>query len=520
MATQAAVIAIGTAVAAEFGLLMAATPAQVHVGRAKVIVQDVQGKIGEQPPAAISVNQPLFFKQRVLTTGASRGVVEFRDGSILQVGPNAIVTLDRFVFNPFESKSEKVITAVSGAFRYISGMKTKTSSLEIRTASATIGIRGSLADFLVHPSIPTFVSMGDGVATVRNDSDTREVQAGQSIAVQSRTESFAPAEQIPPAVAVEALQHIQNQVGTAPAPDSLPPLTQAEAQADAAANELPADQQASGQATPPDAVPVQAVATAGPPPPVGLLVQAGQVGLLQARGNAPLTPAQQTFVNSANAAIPDAAQQLQSSATAAKAETRSNGNRSIQTIVKAAAQFTQGAGKVALMVSASAQADTAGAVLIASAALEGAPTQGVEIAAAAANGAPGEAAAIAGGMAKSRPDLAAAISVVIVNANKGAASAVVAAVAQNVPAAQAAEALSAVSSVVPEQATDLIASVASVSPEAATQALSDISTAAGNSGDTNSGSNNSDGGGSNDQSDDGGGGTSESQVIGQSGTTS
>ncbi len=104
------------------GPLQAFGAKAIHVGRAKVVVQNVRAQFGDQAPKQISAGRSASTSnERVLATGDSRSVVEFRDGSVLQVGPNAIVILDRFVFNPFESKSEKVITAVSGAFRYISG---------------------------------------------------------------------------------------------------------------------------------------------------------------------------------------------------------------------------------------------------------------------------------------------------------------------------------------------------------------------------------------------------------------
>ncbi len=155
------VIAPATALAAVAALALsdlspafAQTFGLVHIGRATVEVRDVKGQIGAETAKRISVDQRLFFDQCVITTQNSRSVVEFRDGSLLQVGPDAVLVLNKLVFNPFDSKSEKVITAVKGSFRFVSGIKTKTSGIEIRTPNATIGIRVSQGDFLVHPSAP------------------------------------------------------------------------------------------------------------------------------------------------------------------------------------------------------------------------------------------------------------------------------------------------------------------------------------------------------------------------------
>ena len=178
----------------------AQTSGLVHVGRAKVVVRDVKGQIGAETAKRISVDQRLFYDQRVITTENSRSVVEFRDGSLLQVGPDAVLVLNKLVFNPFESKSEKVITAVKGSFRFISGIKTKTSGIEIRTPNATIGIRGSQGDFLVHPSAPLFFALGDGIATVRNGANSVNLRPGQAVAVKSPDATIPPPRQIPPAV--------------------------------------------------------------------------------------------------------------------------------------------------------------------------------------------------------------------------------------------------------------------------------------------------------------------------------
>lgn len=478
--------ALVTAIFTVSGPLQAAAPEMIHVGRAKVVVQNVRAQFGDQAPKQISVDERLHFNERVLTTGDSRSVVEFRDGSVLQVGPNAIVILDRFVFNPFESKSEKVITAVSGAFRYISGMKTKSSSLEIRTASATIGIRGSLSDFMVYPGLPTFVAMRHGFATVRNDRGAVQVRPGQAMAVQSRNIPMPTPDRIPAAVAVQALQHINNQVGAVPPSSVLSPVARGEAQVDAAVNALPAAQQIALQGGAPGALPAVGgplppanLPAGGPPAGVNLLSQAAQVGLLDGGGPPLLTPAQQAFVARANTVIPNAAQQMQSAVGTAEQQTRSNGSRSAEVIVKAAAEFAPAPDTVAQLLNVSAQADGDAAVVIAQAALAGAPGLAVQIAGAAAAGAPDVAALIAGGIARARPDLAAAISVVVSNANSAAAGAILTAIAQNVPAAQAAEALAAVSAVLPGVSSTLVAAVATVSPEAAALALSQISTAAG-----------------------------------------
>lgn len=473
---------VGCAIAgnADRALAAGATPEPVHVGRAKIVVRDVRSQTKTAAARMIAVNETLSFEERIITTADSNSVVEFRDGSLLQVGPNSVIVLDRFVFNPFESKSEKVITAVSGAFRYISGMKTKTSSLQIRAGSATIGIRGSEAVFMVHPSMPTFFSLGDGVATVNNGRNSVSLQPGQSIAYRGNDRPLPQPQQIPPPVAAQVLQHISALVGPPPAPGALPALTPAEARADAAANAVPAAAQAGQQ---------QAVLPGGPGPAsppglpaptgVGLLIQAAQVGLLDNAPGAALTPAQTSFVARANAAVPNAAAIVQASRVSAGQQTGSNGDRSTRVIVTDAAKFSADSAAVEKIVEAAAGADADRAVLVTQSALAGAPGNALLIAAAGTRGAPGAAAGIAGSLARAQPQLAAAIAVVVTNINKGAASDIAVAVVSAVPPDQAAGVVTAVANVVPDQSANLVASVVAAVPTAADQVLAGVATAAG-----------------------------------------
>jgi hypothetical protein len=116
----------------------------MRVGVAAAVKENVTAITGEEAPRLLYIGEDVIFNERVITTKTSSAVVQFRDRSTLEIGPNATVIINRSVYNPVESVSEKTITVVAGAFRYVSGVAAKTSQTDIRTPVGTLGIRGSV----------------------------------------------------------------------------------------------------------------------------------------------------------------------------------------------------------------------------------------------------------------------------------------------------------------------------------------------------------------------------------------
>ena len=71
------------------------------------------------------------------------------DGTSVTVGPNALLTLDKFVYDPDTKKGELALTATKGVFRIVGGKISKTNAITATTPSSTIGIRGGIAIFNV-----------------------------------------------------------------------------------------------------------------------------------------------------------------------------------------------------------------------------------------------------------------------------------------------------------------------------------------------------------------------------------
>ncbi len=81
-----------------------------------------------------------------LRTGpnGSMGVV-FRDDTLLSLGPESTLVIDKFVFAPKEGKFSIVLRMIRGTAAYLSGLISKLApdSAHFETPTASIGIRGT-----------------------------------------------------------------------------------------------------------------------------------------------------------------------------------------------------------------------------------------------------------------------------------------------------------------------------------------------------------------------------------------
>lgn len=291
--------------AVSFVSLGQAQTGPVLVGRAALVESQVSARLAAAEPRVVAIDTTLFFSEVIETGANARTILQFRDGSTLELGPQSSITIDRFVFNPAESTSEKALTVSRGVFRYTSAFVARSNDTQIRTPTATMGIRGSTVSGFYFPGLPLFVQVPNGTMTLTaaNGASTT-VTSGGSVAFAPGTS--APVSNLPPAVVAQALQQVSNVLGVA-VPSLPPPPPQVGAQL-AAANLIPTGAQRSGQlALPPPAIVQQSTV----PVNVPLLVQAQANGLLAA-GGSPRNAEQANFVNQANAGNPNAAAQIAS----------------------------------------------------------------------------------------------------------------------------------------------------------------------------------------------------------------
>jgi len=106
-----------------------------------------------QPPAeaerVLRVGIDVQANERVTTKADDRAHVVFLDGTALTIGPNSVLVIDRYVYDPDRKTGDIALSTTRGAFRFVGGAISKNSEVTVTTPAATIGIRGGIAQFTV-----------------------------------------------------------------------------------------------------------------------------------------------------------------------------------------------------------------------------------------------------------------------------------------------------------------------------------------------------------------------------------
>ena len=98
----------------------------------------------------IKIKGPIYMGDVITTDRRGQVQIIFVDDTKFVVGANSKVTIDAFVFNANKTAQDVSISAVKGAFRFITGKSPK-DNYSIRTPTMTIGVRGTAFDLAVRP---------------------------------------------------------------------------------------------------------------------------------------------------------------------------------------------------------------------------------------------------------------------------------------------------------------------------------------------------------------------------------
>jgi hypothetical protein len=125
-------------------VLSIGSPAWARVGVTSGADGDPLGKPPNENERILRIGIDVQANELITTAANDRAHLVFIDGSSLTVGPNARLTIDRFVFDPSTQKGELAINASKGVLRLVGGKISKTNAITITTPSSTIGIRGGI----------------------------------------------------------------------------------------------------------------------------------------------------------------------------------------------------------------------------------------------------------------------------------------------------------------------------------------------------------------------------------------
>lgn len=114
------------------------------------------------------IRQKVQMRNVVTTGSASKLQITLLDRSSLTVGPNARLTVNRFVYDP-KTKSSSVGTAVAkGTLRFLSGKAARGGRNSINTPAASIGIRGTMVELAVGEDAIALGKLQPGLAMGSN----------------------------------------------------------------------------------------------------------------------------------------------------------------------------------------------------------------------------------------------------------------------------------------------------------------------------------------------------------------
>ena len=130
------------------------TFAQTDIGAAVRVENRVEGQLGDDKVTK-TVQSRIFQNETLRTYPDSAATFELADGTKMSLGSGSEIVLDRFVYDPDTSSGDIVLSAVKGAFRFVSG-SAKDNSYRFLTSVAAVGIRGTDFD-LYSTSLITLV---------------------------------------------------------------------------------------------------------------------------------------------------------------------------------------------------------------------------------------------------------------------------------------------------------------------------------------------------------------------------
>lgn len=151
--------------------------AQTPVGVNALVENSVQTRsVGESDWRPSVVDGTVRQADAIVTGADSRLLIQLRDQSVLTVGANAALNVDRFVIDTEAEPAGVLVSLVRGAFRFVSGSRgAERERVAFRTPTATIGIRGTIIEAAVGMDALELLDGEAGTPVPGNDPDQTAV---------------------------------------------------------------------------------------------------------------------------------------------------------------------------------------------------------------------------------------------------------------------------------------------------------------------------------------------------------
>ena len=144
------------------GFCLAPTAAHAQAGTKAGVAAAVRGPVQQisfrTPQANVGRNlaggQEIFLGDRIVTGPGGGLQILLLDGSTFSLGPNTSMVIDEFVYNPATGAGKLTASIARGTLRVISGRlaRQEQEAIRVRTPTATVGVRGTMAVFAGGPN--------------------------------------------------------------------------------------------------------------------------------------------------------------------------------------------------------------------------------------------------------------------------------------------------------------------------------------------------------------------------------
>jgi len=118
-----------------------------NIGTTVVVVKSVTGTTSNVSRQLV-INDNVATDEMIATAPDAATAIQFVDGTKLELGPNAKVVLDKFVYDPAPGKGALALTVSEGVMRFTTGSMAK-ENYTINTPNGTLGVRGTDFNILV-----------------------------------------------------------------------------------------------------------------------------------------------------------------------------------------------------------------------------------------------------------------------------------------------------------------------------------------------------------------------------------
>ena len=179
-------------------VLLSTAEASAGVGVTSATDGDPLGKPPSEAERVLRIGIDVQANELITTTANDRAHLVFLDGSSLTVGPNARLTIDKFVYDPATGTGDLTINAGRGVFRLVGGKISKTRPITVTTPSSTIGVRGGIAILDVNPGQTTSIFLFGTDMTVNAGGLTQTAFRPGSQVVTNAGGRPGPASLVPP----------------------------------------------------------------------------------------------------------------------------------------------------------------------------------------------------------------------------------------------------------------------------------------------------------------------------------